>query len=464
MSAKTRTSTDARSELDRARDVHVAHPDVRTGMTADALQQAVVDHLRYSVGRLPAVATRHDYYRSLALAVRDRMLDRWTRTTESYFEQGHKLACYLSAEFLMGPHLANNLLNLGLEQAAGTAMAGLGQNLNAILECEEEPELSAEDETFRQHWRTIKRANKQALAAYIHAHTGTELDPDWLFDILVKRIHEYKRQHLNVLHIVTLYRRLKENPGLAIPARAFIFGGKAAPGYRLAKLIIKLINAVAETVNADPDVNSRMRVAFVPNLNVQNAQHVYPAADLSEQISTAGMEASGTGNMKFMMNGAVTIGTLDGANIEIRDAVGADNFYLFGLTSEEVARVKGQGYRPADYVARNAELRAALELIASGHFSRGDAAVFAPLIDNLLGVDPFLVLADYAAYIAYQEQVGSAWQDTARWTRMSILNTARSGMFSSDRAIREYCDEIWRVPGAPVADTSRERQVIRATR
>ncbi len=209
-----------------------------------------------------------------------------------------------------------------------------------------------------------------------------------MFDIQVKRIHEYKRQHLNVLHIVTLYQRLKKNPALAVPPRAFIFGGKAAPGYRMAKLIIKLINAVAETVNADPDVNTRIKVAFVPNFNVQNAHCIYPAADLSEQISTAGKEASGTGNMKFMMNGALTIGTLDGANVEMREEAGADNFFLFGLAAEEVERVTRDGYRPADQLADNAELREALELIASGHFSRGDATVFAPLVENLRNVDP----------------------------------------------------------------------------
>ncbi len=306
-------------------------------------------------------------------------------------------------------------------------------------------EAYADDAAFRNGWRAVKLANKQRLAEYICAHTGIELDPGWLFDIQVKRIHEYKRQHLNLLHIVTLYRRLKEQPALAVPPRAFIFGGKAAPGYFMAKRIIKLINAVAETVNADPDVNTRMKVAFVPNFNVQNAHLVYPAADLSEQISTAGKEASGTGNMKFMLNGALTIGTLDGANVEMREEVGADNFFLFGLTAGEVERVRGEGYRPGDCVAGNAELRGVLELIGGGHFSRGDSEVFRPLVENLTQSDPFLVLADYAAYVAAQEQVSAAWQDQENWTRMSILNTARSGKFSSDRAIREYCQEIWGV-------------------
>jgi starch phosphorylase len=306
-------------------------------------------------------------------------------------------------------------------------------------------ESQVKDAAFRRDWRTIKQANKQRLAAYVRAHTGIELDPGWLFDIQVKRIHEYKRQHLNVLHIVTLYRRLKENPALKIPPRAFLFGGKAAPGYFVAKRIIKLINAVAETVNADPAANTRMKVAFVPNFNVQNAHLVYPAADLSEQISTAGKEASGTGNMKFMMNGALTIGTLDGANVEIREEAGAENFFLFGLTAEEVERVKREGYRPADYVEGNAELRAVLDLIGGGRFSHGDTEVFRPLVENLTQSDPFLVLADYAAYVACQERVSAAWQDAENWTRMSILNTARSGKFSSDRAIDEYCREIWNV-------------------
>ncbi|MDT5409290.1 MAG: glycogen phosphorylase, partial [Mycobacterium sp.] len=261
----------------------------------------------------------------------------------------------------------------------------------------------------------------------------------------VKRIHEYKRQHLSVLHIIALYHRLKQNPDLSIPQRAFIFGGKAAPGYFMAKRIIKLINAVGETINADPEVNKFLKVAFVPNFSVKNAQLIYPAADLSEQISTAGKEASGTGNMKFMINGALTIGTLDGANVEMRDEVGAENFFLFGLTESEVEKVKSDGYRPADYIDSNDELRAVLDLIAGGAFSHGDTEVFKSLVDNLRYDDPFLVCADFASYLAAQEQVGAAWLDKDAWTKMSILNTARSGKFSSDRAIAEYCDEIWNV-------------------
>jgi starch phosphorylase len=814
--------------------------DTRTGMHAAALRQAVTDHLRYTIGRLPAVATRHDYYRALALAVRDRMQDRWTRTTETCLAGGQKIACYFSAEFLLGPHLGINLVNLDLEHAARGAMSELGHDLDLVLACEEEPGLGngglgrlaacyldslatlqrpaigygiryefgifdqeirdgwqievtdkwlrygnpweiakvavtyhvnwggrtewhndaggvsrvhwvpdrvvkgvaydtpilgyrvgncntlrlwsaeavesfdfnafnlgnyykavdaklvsetitkvlypnddpdvgkrlrlaqqhffvscslqdmlhtldltgvpvtefarrfavqlndthpsiavaelmrllvdqrhvdweaawaivvdtfgytnhtllpealetwplplfreslprhleiiyeinrrflegvrarfpgddararrlsligeegqkrvrmahlaivgshavngvaalhsellktsvlrdfyelwperfsnktngvtprrfvalanpalgslldrtlgnqwpvhlellrnlepyANDSGFQEEWRTIKLANKRRLAAYILAHTGIELDPHWMFDIQVKRLHEYKRQHLNVLHIVTLYQRLKKNPALDLPPRAFIFGGKAAPGYRMAKLIIKLITSVGDVINADPEVNTRLKVAFVPNFNVQNAHIIYPAADLSEQISTAGKEASGTGNMKFMMNGALTVGTLDGANVEIREEVGADSFFLFGLTAEEVADVLRAGHRPADDLERNPELRSALDLIASGHFSKGDATVLQPLIENLRHHDPFLVLADYASYVACQEQVSAAWRDVERWTRMSILNTARSGKFSSDRSIREYCDEIWHVAPVPVS-------------
>jgi starch phosphorylase len=306
-------------------------------------------------------------------------------------------------------------------------------------------EAHVDNAAFRDAWRSVKHANKQRLAAYVKARTGIGLDPSWLFDIQVKRIHEYKRQHLNMLHIVTLYRQLKENPALEIAPRAFIFGGKAAPGYFMAKRIIKLINAVAETINADPEMNRRLKVVFVPNFNVQNAHLIYPAADLSEQISLAGKEASGTGNMKFMLNGALTIGTLDGANVEIREEAGAENFFLFGLTAEEVVRVKRAGYRPADYIAGNNDLRAALEMISRGDFSRGDAEVFRPLVDNLMLSDPFLVLADYADYVACQEKVSAVWQDQEQWTRMSILNTARSGKFSSDRSIGEYCEEIWNV-------------------
>jgi starch phosphorylase len=308
----------------------------------------------------------------------------------------------------------------------------------------------ADDPGFREEWRQVKRAAKSDLAQHIRRQTGVAVDPDSLFDIQVKRIHEYKRQHLNVLHVVTLYNRLRRDPRLAVPPRTVIFGGKAAPGYAMAKLIIKLVHSVAEVVNADPAVNERLRVAFVPDLNVKNALRIYPAADLSEQISTAGKEASGTGNMKFAMNGALTIGTLDGANVEIREEVGAENFFLFGLTADEVQALPARGYRPRDFYEANAELREAIDQIASGFFSRGDPRLFQPLVASLLDHDPFLLLADYASYVACQDRVGRAFRDTEAWTRMSILNTARTGKFSSDRAIREYCRDIWNIQPVPV--------------
>jgi glycogen phosphorylase len=308
----------------------------------------------------------------------------------------------------------------------------------------------ADDPAFQDRWRAIKQANKERLAAQIRTATGIEVDATALFDIQVKRIHEYKRQHLNALFIVTEYLRLLRDPQRAITPRCFVFGGKAAPGYAMAKLIIRLINGIAETVNNDPAVNGRLKVVFFPDFNVKNANFIYPAADLSEQISTAGKEASGTGNMKFMMNGALTIGTLDGANVEIREEVGDDNFFLFGLTEADVQRVRREGYRPGDYANANEELREVLNLIASGRFSRGDTQMFRPLVDNLLYSDPFLVLADYAAYVARQEDVSAAWQDTRRWTRMSILNTAYAGKFSSDRAIGEYCEHIWKIAPTPI--------------
>ena len=306
-------------------------------------------------------------------------------------------------------------------------------------------EAHAGDPAFQEQWRRIKRRNKEALAQRIRSRTGVVVDPGALFDIQVKRIHEYKRQHLNALHIITLYHRLRQNPRVETVPRCFIFGGKAAPSYHMAKLIIRLITGIAAMVNNDPAVDGRLKVVFFPDFNVKNAHAVYPAADLSEQISTAGKEASGTGNMKFMLNGALTIGTLDGANIEIREEVGADNFFLFGLNANEVVRTTREGYRPADYVNANAELRGALDLIASGHFSWDEREMLRPLVDNLVQSDPFLVLADYAEYVRCQDRVSAAWKDRERWTRMSILNTARAGKFSSDRAIREYCDQIWHV-------------------
>ncbi|HYQ47942.1 MAG TPA: glycogen/starch/alpha-glucan phosphorylase [Thermodesulfovibrionales bacterium] len=303
----------------------------------------------------------------------------------------------------------------------------------------------ADDSGFRAEWGKIKRDSKSRLAAVIKEKTGIAADPDSLFDIQVKRIHEYKRQHLNLLHIITLYNRIKKDPKQEIIPRTFIFGGKAAPGYFMAKLIIKLINSVAEVVNNDRDVAGRLKVVFFPDFNVKNGHNVYPAADLSEQISTAGKEASGTGNMKFSMNGALTIGTLDGANVEIREEVGPENFFLFGLTAGEVEDLKVKGYNPRDYYESTPNLREAIDQIASGCFSRGDRELFRPLVENLMNHDPFLLLADYQSYIDCQDRVSSAYRDQEHWVRMSVLNVARMGKFSSDRSIREYCEHIWKI-------------------
>lgn len=307
------------------------------------------------------------------------------------------------------------------------------------------------DADFCEAWRQVKHSNKVRLAQRILNITGIEVNPASLFDVQVKRIHEYKRQHLNVLHIITLYNRIKQNPQQAVVPRTFVFGGKAAPGYFMAKLMIKLITSVGEVVNRDPDVNGRLKVVFLPDYNVTNSQPVYPAADLSEQISTAGKEASGTGNMKFSLNGALTIGTLDGANVEIREAVGAGNFFLFGLTVEGVAQLRGQGYSPREYCDRTPELKEAIHLIESGLFSHGDSDLFRPLIDALLNYDPYFLFADYESYVECQGKVSAAYRDQAHWTRMSILNTARMGKFSSDRSIRDYAEKIWHVQSVPVA-------------
>lgn len=298
---------------------------------------------------------------------------------------------------------------------------------------------------FRAAWQNVKRANKLALAAVIARKTGAAVDPTSMYDVMVKRLHEYKRQMLKALHIVALYNRILADPDLDIFPRTFIFGAKAAPGYREAKLIIKLINSIAETINKDPLVKDRLKVAFLPNLNVTLGEKIYPAAELSEQISLAGKEASGTGNMKFALNGALTIGTLDGANVEIRRLVGPENFYLFGLSAEEVAEIKAQGYQPNDWYRRSPELAAALDTISRGVFYRSDPGLFQPLIDALFVRDEYMIMADFPSYLAVQDQVDRDYRDRDDWTRRSILNTARSGHFSSDRTVQQYSEEIWKV-------------------
>ncbi len=320
------------------------------------------------------------------------------------------------------------------------------KNLNELRRLED----FGEDSGFCHEFRQVKQAVKQDLAEYIRSNYGIVVDPHSLFDIQAKRIHEYKRQHLNALYIITLYDRIKANPNIEMTPRTFLFGGKAAPGYYMAKLIIKLINSIADVVNHDPDVRDRLKVVFLKDYNVKFAQRVYPAADLSEQISTAGKEASGTGNMKFSMNGALTIGTLDGANIEIREAVGADNFFLFGLTAAEVLAKKAAGYNPWDDYNQNPELKLVIDRIASGFFSHGDTNLFQPLLDSLLYRDEYLVLSDYPAYVACQDRVSQVYRDSDHWTRMSILNVARIGKFSSDRSIRDYLQTIWKAPTVKV--------------
>jgi starch phosphorylase len=300
-------------------------------------------------------------------------------------------------------------------------------------------------------WQEVKRRNKERLADYIRKHNCIEIDVDSMFDCQVKRIHEYKRQLLNVLHIITLYNRIKADPATEIVPRTFIFSGKAAPAYTTAKLIIRLISAVGDILNNDPDVAGRLKVVFLANYSVSLAELIFPAADLSEQISTAGTEASGTGNMKFALNGALTIGTLDGANIEIMEEVGSDNIFIFGLTAEKVSTLKQKGYNPRDFYNKNPELRQVLDMISGGTFSPGDPNLFKPLVDILLNQgDNYLLLADYASYVACQEEVSRVYRNRDEWTRRAILNTAGMGKFSSDRTIADYARDIWNVEPHPI--------------
>ncbi len=300
-----------------------------------------------------------------------------------------------------------------------------------------------DDSGFLERWQSARLKAKQRLAGSIQDQVGVMVDPTSLFDVQVKRIHEYKRQHLAALEVVQRYLRLRN--GEDLPPRTVIFGGKAAPGYAMAKLIIRLIVGIAEIVNMDPAMRGRLRVVFLPNFSVSLGQLVYPAVDLSEQISTAGKEASGTGNMKMALNGALTIGTLDGANIEIRERVGADHFFLFGHNAEQVAALQQEGYHPYPWLERNPALREAIELIGSGHFSEGDRQLYHPLLANLCNHDPFLVMADAADYSRTQNAVDQAWQHSDAWSRSSIINTMNCGFFSSDRAIAEYAERIWKI-------------------
>ena len=308
----------------------------------------------------------------------------------------------------------------------------------------------AEDSLFREKWRVIKRDNKIRLAEYIRLRNGLEVNVNSMFDVQVKRFHEYKRQLLNALGLIARYNRIKAQPDLPVMPRTVIFGGKAAPGYYAAKLIIKLINCLADKINHDPEVGSKLKVAFLANYGVSLAELIIPAAELSQQISTAGMEASGTGNMKFALNGALTIGTLDGANIEIMEEVGRDNIFIFGLRAEEVAQLRGGGYDPRGVIQSSPELKQVIDQLAGGFFCPENPGLFQPLVDSLTNGDHYLLMADFASYLECQQQVDQAYLDPDRWARMSILNVANMGKFSSDRSIKEYADQIWRSSPVPI--------------
>ena len=342
--------------------------------------------------------------------------------------------------------LANPQLRSLLNESIGD---GWERNLDELQQLE----AFQHDAGFLERWEQTRLQVKRQLASYIHSNTGVLVDPSSLFDVQVKRIHEYKRQHLNALQVAAQYVRIKEGSAPDMAPRTVLFGGKAAPGYYMAKLIIRFINGIADTINSDPDMSGRLRVMFLPDYNVTLGQRIYPASDLSEQISTAGKEASGTGNMKFALNGSLTIGTLDGANLEIHQRVGNDNFFLFGNTAEEIAGLRHGGYRPADVMADQPLLRQVISLIEKGHFSNGDCELFRPLLQNLIHEDPFFVFADFEDYLRAQDDVSRAWADRSRWNRMSVLNTARNGFFSSDRSIREYSRRIWKAEAFPVEIT-----------
>jgi starch phosphorylase len=341
------------------------------------------------------------------------------------------------------------IANPGLTDLISARLGGRAwlRDLDRLAELES----AADDAGFRDTWRAVKRRNRETLAAHALTTTGVSLDPDALCDVLIKRFHEYKRQLLRVLHVVTIYQRIKAgNLGSVVP-RSVIFSGKAAPGYQAAKQIMHLANTVAAVVNADPDVSPYLKMAFLPDYNVSRAELIIPAADLSEQISLAGKEASGTGNMKLALNGALTIGTLDGANVEIRDRVGAENFFLFGMDAAQAAELRAGPYDPRAYYEADPELRAAVDAIAAGPFAGpGSGAVVA----DLLGRDEYLTMADFRAYVDCQDTVATAWRDQDAWTGASIRNAARSGFFSSDRTIRDYCRDIWQVKPLPVPEQS----------
>ena len=320
----------------------------------------------------------------------------------------------------------------------------------------------ADDAEFRREFRAVKQANKARLASLIRECLGLVVDPAAMFDIQVKRIHEYKRQLLNLLYVITRYRRIRDGLDADPVPRVVVFAGKAAPSYAAAKEIIRLIHAVAEAVNHDPAIGDRLKVAFLPDYGVSNAEVIIPAADLSEQISTAGTEASGTGNMKLALNGALTIGTLDGATVEMRDEVGRENIFIFGLTADEVAATRAAGYRPADSCSTDGELREVLHMIGTGYFSPEHAERFRWIVESLTtGGDPFFLLADYRSYVDCQARVDALFRQPDEWTRRGVLNVAAMGRFSSDRAVLEYANTIWRV-GSVNSAVDPERSTLRS--
>ncbi len=326
----------------------------------------------------------------------------------------------------------------------------IGEDWRTDLFLLKELEKFADDKSFQERFLSIKKENKRDLAHIIKDLCHVTVDPEAIFDVQIKRLHEYKRQHLNLLHILSLYRRLLHDPHLDIEPRVFIFAAKAAPGYELAKTIIRAINCAAFKINSDPRIGGKLKIAFLPNYGVSLAEKIIPAADVSEQISTAGKEASGTSNMKLALNGALTIGTLDGANVEIREAVGPDNIFIFGMTVEEVEARLAAGYRPKEIYFQNEDIKTALDWLTSDYFTPGENAALAPIVHNLLEADPYLVLADFDAYAKCQENIQKAYRSRTQWAKMSILNTARMGYFSSDRTIKEYAEEIWNLPVLPV--------------
>jgi starch phosphorylase len=452
---------------------HTLLPEALESWPVSMFERLLPRHLQiiYSINRdfLQAVDARYpnDPERLRAVSIIDDQADRRVRMAHLAIIGSHRIngVAQLHSDLMrktvfrefaqMYPERFVNVTNgiavrRWLKQSNPGLSALLTQHLGRAWEndLEELARLAAaaDDAEFRRQFRGIKRTNKQRLADEVMRRTGVEIDVDSLFDVQVKRIHEYKRQLLNLLYVVTRYQRILENPRAAIVPRTVLFAGKAAPGYAMAKAIIKLINNVARTIDSDPSVRDKLQVAFLPDYDVSLAQRIMPAADLSQQISTAGMEASGTGNMKLALNGALTIGTLDGANIEIRDHVGAENMFIFGLTADQAAATRAAGYQPGREIEANPELKRTLDLIGSGFFSprRPDDAKL--VVERLLSdAEPYLVLADFAAYVKAQDQVDALYAEPDQWTRKAVINCLNMGYFSSDRSIREYADRIWAV-------------------